>query len=70
MISLKSKKGIFLQSDIKNRNKIALTDQFEKINQIDNAREISYFALSSKYSDIPEIDDEIFETCEDNRGQY
>ena len=52
-------------SDIKNRNKIALTDQFEKINQIDNAREISYFALSSKYSDIPEIDDEIFETCEE-----
>lgn len=52
-------------SDIKNRNKIALTDQFEKINQIDNAREISYFELSSKYSDIPEIDDEIFETCEE-----
>ena len=52
-------------SDIKNRNKIALTDQFKQINQIDNAREISYFTLGSKYSDIPKIDNEIFETCEE-----
>jgi hypothetical protein len=52
-------------SDIKNKNKIALTDQFKQINQIDNAREISYFTLGSKYSDIPKIDNEIFETCEE-----